>query len=258
MNYEAIYNNIISIATHRECSSLTYYEKHHIIPKCLGGNNNASNIIKLTAKEHFICHRLLFRFKIGAEKVKMGYALHRMMFPNNSSQNERKITSRTYQILKVIYSFIRGPLHHWYGKNHSNESRMLCSISKKGELNPMYGKKPWNFELTKHDHPSLIKTEETCNKISRSLKGRKRSPEECKAISLGLTGKTKTTEHKEKISKKLKGRMLSDETKIKMSNTRQGKAQPKIECPYCNKVGGTAMHRWHFENCKNKPDESKH
>lgn len=30
-----------------------------------------------------------------------------------------------------------------------------------------------------------------------------------------------------------------------------GKTQNKLECPYCNKVGGAnIMHRWHFENCK--------
>jgi hypothetical protein len=31
----------------------------------------------------------------------------------------------------------------------------------------------------------------------------------------------------------------------------------KVICPYCNKEGQfTAMHRWHFENCKLAPNPS--
>jgi hypothetical protein len=55
--YKKIYEFIIERAKNRSLNC--YVEKHHIIPKCLGGLNNKDNIIKLTAKEHFICHRLL-------------------------------------------------------------------------------------------------------------------------------------------------------------------------------------------------------
>ena len=34
-------------------------EVHHIVPKCLGGSNKKENLVELTAREHFICHRLL-------------------------------------------------------------------------------------------------------------------------------------------------------------------------------------------------------
>lgn len=29
-----------------------YYEKHHILPRCLGGKNYNSNLVLLTPKEH--------------------------------------------------------------------------------------------------------------------------------------------------------------------------------------------------------------
>lgn len=35
-----------------------YYEKHHIILKCMGGDNSLENLVKLTAREHFLCHWL--------------------------------------------------------------------------------------------------------------------------------------------------------------------------------------------------------
>lgn len=73
-----------------------YVEKHHIIPKSLGGNNSKENLVLLTAKEHYICHRLLVKFCIGKSKSKMVYALHRMC-------NHGK-TSRVYDIARKLYS----------------------------------------------------------------------------------------------------------------------------------------------------------
>lgn len=38
-----------------------YYERHHIIPKCMGGNDVISNLAYLTAREHYLCHYLLYK-----------------------------------------------------------------------------------------------------------------------------------------------------------------------------------------------------
>jgi len=37
----------------------TYQEKHHIIPKTLGGTNDVNNLIYLYAQEHYYAHKLL-------------------------------------------------------------------------------------------------------------------------------------------------------------------------------------------------------
>jgi hypothetical protein len=55
--YTNWYFNIISNAQSRTISG--YTEKHHIIPKSLGGSNKKDNLVRLTAREHFICHWLL-------------------------------------------------------------------------------------------------------------------------------------------------------------------------------------------------------
>jgi hypothetical protein len=48
------------------------------------------------------------------------------------------------------------------------------------------------------------------------------------------------------------GKTLSNETKLKISNKLKGISQPKIQCPYCEKIGGLPqMKQWHFDNCKN-------
>mgnify|MGYP000037463157 CR=1 FL=1 len=57
MNYEKIYNQIINKAKIRNVDG--YTEKHHIIPKCMNGTNNPTNIVKLTARQHFLPHWLL-------------------------------------------------------------------------------------------------------------------------------------------------------------------------------------------------------
>ena len=71
MNYEKVYNAIIEKAKLRE-EIKAYYEKHHIIPKSLGGVDAEENLVELTFKEHFICHRLLT--KIYPKENKMHYA----------------------------------------------------------------------------------------------------------------------------------------------------------------------------------------
>ena len=66
MNYFIHYQTLIERASCRKLS--IYVEKHHIIPKCMGGNDNPSNIVELTPEEHFVAHQLLVK-----------------MYPNNNA-----------------------------------------------------------------------------------------------------------------------------------------------------------------------------
>ena len=57
MDYKAIYYKIIENAkteVENGKRSLGYYEKHHILPRSLNGTNDKNNLVKLTAREHFI------------------------------------------------------------------------------------------------------------------------------------------------------------------------------------------------------------
>lgn len=93
-----------------------YFERHHIIPKSMGGSNQFHNIIKLTAREHFICHLLLTKM---TDKNGMKTALIRMI---NKDMDHKK-----YYIPKSskIYEY----------------ARKQASEAKKGKNNPMYGKR---------------------------------------------------------------------------------------------------------------------
>ena len=61
MNHQKIYDNLIQKAKseNRVKYNGVYYENHHIIPKCLGGSDKQYNRVLLTAREHFVCHKLL-------------------------------------------------------------------------------------------------------------------------------------------------------------------------------------------------------
>ena len=55
----------------------------------------------------------------------------------------------------------------------------------------------------------------------------------------------------------MKGKTLSKETKLKLSKAKLGKPQNKVTCPHCNKEGGKSlMHRYHFDNCKQKHEQN--
>jgi hypothetical protein len=110
MDYLKIYNQIIEKAKNenRIKKSNEYYEAHHIIPKCLGGEGttkqtNHPNIVLLTAKEHFLCHRLLCL--IYPKEPKLYYALYLMSIGKNK-KIKYIISSRTYETIKKEWNHI--------------------------------------------------------------------------------------------------------------------------------------------------------
>lgn len=88
MNYLSIYNLIVSNAKSADRrkrkhtdEKYVYYEKHHIIPKCVGGTDVIQNLVLLTAREHFVAHQLLT--KIYPNEHNLVFALRRMCSNNN-------------------------------------------------------------------------------------------------------------------------------------------------------------------------------
>ena len=132
MDYKFVYNCIISKAKNRTELS-EYYEKHHILPKSLGGSNDETNLVKLTAREHFICHWLLVKMyeKGSVERKKMLFAFWRMK-SNPDDNGKRYINSRAYETFRMEFAQTVGD---------------LTRSSQLGKLNSQYGKK-WftNYE----------------------------------------------------------------------------------------------------------------
>ena len=86
-------------------SSLSdYTETHHIIPKSLGGSDNKSNLIKLSAREHFLCHYLLTKmFRPNTiEYYKMVKAFMKMK--SSSKNQQRYFNSYLYESKRKAFS----------------------------------------------------------------------------------------------------------------------------------------------------------
>src|SRR4030067_435222 len=95
--YEKWYFSIIRRASNRTLEG--YGEKHHILPRCfdMGGEKGKLNIVKLTAKEHYICHQLLVKMIVDTElNKKCYYAIWRL-------SNRLKInSSKLYETNKLV------------------------------------------------------------------------------------------------------------------------------------------------------------
>lgn len=59
MNYQAHYDRLIERARERVLTG--YVEVHHAVPKCMGGSDDKSNLVQLTAEEHYVAHQLLHK-----------------------------------------------------------------------------------------------------------------------------------------------------------------------------------------------------
>lgn len=211
MNYQKIHDQIIDRAKDRVLSG--YTERHHIIPKCMGGNNNKENLVFLTAQEHFIIHKLLHF--IHPNHNKLFYAYKQMATQTNSIKNKRTYTvgPKEFERLRIEHA------------RRISEDRMGIVFSKQHRENI-------SKSLTGRTIPRNVR-----KKIGEASKLRNHSIESKQKISLTHKGKPKSAEHKQKLREAALG-----------TNTGQ---KETIACPYCNKIGGKPiMIRWHFDNCK--------
>ena len=98
MNYQKIYDAIIAKARSEETIPGNYYERHHILPKCIGGGNEPENLVTLSARSHYIVHQLLV--KIYPEVHGLAFAT-RIMTINSNGQH---VNNRMYEWLRTRLS----------------------------------------------------------------------------------------------------------------------------------------------------------
>lgn len=150
--YYKWYKNIISYRINNPIEG--YVEKHHILPKSMGGNNSKLNIVSLSAREHFICHLCLAKCTIGESYYRMINALRR------SSHISPKHRGKYIRINSKIYEFIRREF-----------SAANSVFSKARWQTPEYREKMLK-KLTNGIHNN----EETKKKISDSVKSLHKDP----------------------------------------------------------------------------------
>jgi hypothetical protein len=129
LTYDEFINNILETRGSFACGD-EYHERHHIMPKCLGGTDDEENLIDLFAREHFEAHRLLALE--NPDNNKLVYAWWMLAHIDG-----REITAEEYEEAKVAFSKTQ------IGKVMSEESRQKMRDNHadvKGQKHPMYGK----------------------------------------------------------------------------------------------------------------------
>jgi hypothetical protein len=176
--YTKCYYNIIHRAQSRTLDSSIYVEKHHIIPRSLGGGNDNTNLIRLTGREHFICHLLLPKMTSGTDRKKMIYAIWMMCRAHRNRRSIYKVTARTYNSIKEVMRNNRT------ADDFTPEWKAKISVAKKGG-------KTWNKgrAVPEEQKARQSATRKSKNGILGFNTRPSCRPEKAKAISDSLTGK---------------------------------------------------------------------
>lgn len=232
--YNIINNNKILDPTSQYC------EKHHIIPKSLNGSNKKDNIVYLSAKDHFLCHKLLVKFTTGINNQKMWNALWRMMNKQSySQQRDYTFTEKEYEEARINHSItqsnrMRQENNPFFGKKHSNESKKKMSEAKKGK----------SYEEIFGEEYASVMREQRKNETT----GKKRSESTKEKIRQNKLGKSRDPELMKRIGEKLKGRKQSQET---IEKQKLARFNSQKTCDFCGKTTTlTNYKRWHGQNCK--------
>jgi hypothetical protein len=150
MNYQKIYDTLVRRGQNRILEG--YSEKHHIVPRCLGGTDEATNLVSLTPEEHYLCHLLLV--KIHPNNIRLVKAAMFMVSANRDQQRNNK----AYGWLKRQYSeYMSGPnnpsklngvwnkgITGYKNKVNFSEKTISATTERMKTKNPCAGVKPWN------------------------------------------------------------------------------------------------------------------
>ena len=223
MNYKLIYDALIERARQRELKDV-YFEKHHVVPKCMGGSNDRENIVKLLAREHFISHELLVQ--IHPNKKELLYSFNLMC-----NSDKYGMTNKKYEWIKI-------KLHEaMSGKNSPNFGKKATEKTKKKMSKVRIG---------------IIVSDETKQKLSELQRGEKHN----------LYGTHPTDETRKKMSVSHKGerngfygKHHTDDTRKKNSDAKKGQKYAKEVCIYCGKeMAVNNINKYHNEKCKFKSE----
>jgi hypothetical protein len=215
--YTRWYYNIIQRAKDRILKSPC--ERHHIIPRSLGGNNFKENIVKLTGQEHFVCHLLLTKMVEGKNREKMVYAAWSMANQENQNQQRHKVTGKIYSTLRQEYRKVKS---------------MHTKLN-----NPMH-----DPEIRLRHQEAITRRGKTSGNI-----GHKRGPisEELREILRLKTIDSMTVERREQIRQQQLNRTQDQKEKYAFAHSK------RISCIYCRCACNPGnFGRYHGDNCKSK------
>ena len=199
-----LYDQLIESSLSRglDKTKLEYYcEKHHIIPKSVGGEDDDKNYVLLTPREHILAHLLLYVTSEDSNRLKLLAAFKLMI----EAENVKDLKDLSIDLTSIEYA----------RKEFSEHLKID---------NPM--KDP---EIAKKQHEAIVKNN-NMDKIKKSLSERMKvnnpmsNKETIEKMRQSKLGKKASKEARENQSKARLGKQLSKEHKKRISEAR--KANP--------------------------------
>lgn len=118
ITYDEFIQNILDARGRFSCGN-EYHEKHHILPKCMGGGNEEENLIDLFAREHFVAHKLLAEENPNSDSLMYAWWMLAHI-------DGREITEEEYEEARIAFS------HKMKTRTFSEEHRRKLSEAGKG------------------------------------------------------------------------------------------------------------------------------
>lgn len=207
MNYQKIYNDLVAKCTPRGLDKKVlegYFEKHHIIPKCLGGKNTNDNYVLFTAREHVLAHKLLWKAypdnyslmwaytrTVNAHKDLLTWSdVEKAKIAKAKFMSERIVTQETKDKISatlmgsvIPQEVIEKRRLKQIGQKRTDETKANLSRARKELLDS-----GWTMP------------EDARKKIGDAARGRKRSPEAIEKSRQAQIGKILSEEQRAQIS----------------------------------------------------------
>jgi hypothetical protein len=159
MDYQRHYDRLMERARGRVL--VGYSERHHALPKCLGGGNG-DNIVRLTPEEHYVAHQLLVKMYPGH----MG-----LLWAAVAMTNGTRRMARRNKLFGWLRRRLAGRLSKRFkGSKASDEARANMSAAHQGKKRQPH-------------------TAETKAKMSAASKGRRKTAAHRQSMSAARKGK---------------------------------------------------------------------
>ena len=252
MNYKKHYDMLIERSRNRTLKG--YYEKHHIIPKCLGGSDDKNNIAILTPEEHFLAHQLLV--KIYPNSPPLINAAIIMTTHHTSTRTNNKLFGwlrRRASISRKQWIEQNGHPKGMLGKLHSEEKKKQISNSAKKSMTDSVGVKVYAYNLDGTFYKEYATLTECANDL-------KTNPSNVKYTAEGHFGYCKGKQLRYKYTNSispyvkpvhpLTGRVRSETHKENLKKSLSNNRKTCIHCGF--ESTASAITRFHNENCKDK------
>jgi hypothetical protein len=267
MNYNKIYQALVLKGQQRVTPEVC--EVHHIMPKCVGGNDNANNLVSLTPEEHYVAHLLLVKIYPG--EAKLWYAANMMnsrvnnnkqygwlkrnfvkMMSEDRKGQQRTANSRVKQSATCRAKYANGYVHPRLGRSNSEAHNEAISAANVGKNVPVESRSSLEGFVARYGevegHDRYNNT--NLKKSSMSLDGFVARCGEVEGQRL-YNERVEIMKQRTGKSNHMYGKTHSVATKQLQSEA--AKSRPTITCHHCGKVGSAnIMPRWHFDNCKRK------